>query len=45
VRKPANQMPPYTEKVVSDSDLADIHAFLRSLPQPRPAREIPLLND
>ncbi len=45
VRQPANQMPPYTEKVVSDSDLADIYAFLRSQPQPRPAREIPLLND
>ena len=45
VRKPANQMPPYTDKVVSDADLADIYAFLRSLPQPRPVREIPLLND
>ena len=45
VRKPANQMPPFTDKVVSDADLADIYAFLRSLPQPRPAREIPLLND
>jgi mono/diheme cytochrome c family protein len=45
VRKPTNQMPPYTANVVSDSNLADIHAFLRSLPQPRPVREIPLLND
>ena len=45
VRQPGGQMPPYTEKVVSDAELADIHAFLRSLPQPRPAREIPLLNN
>ena len=45
VRKPANQMPPFTDKVVSDQDLADIHAFLRNLPQPKPVREIPLLND
>jgi ubiquinol-cytochrome c reductase cytochrome c subunit len=45
VRKPANQMPPYTEKVVSDADLADIYAFLQSRPRPKAAREIPLLND
>ncbi len=45
VRQPGGQMPPYTEKVVSDANLADIYAFLRSLPQPRPVREIPLLND
>jgi mono/diheme cytochrome c family protein len=45
VRQPAGQMPPYTEKVVSDAELADIHAFLRSIPQPRPSRDIPLLNN
>ena len=45
VRKPTNQMPPFTEKVASDQDLVDIYAFLRSLPQPKPVREIPLLND
>jgi len=44
VRKPAGEMPPYTEKVVSDQDLADIHAFLESLPQPKPAKDIPLLK-
>ena len=44
VRKPAGEMPPYTEKVVSDQDLADIHAFLGSLPQPKPAKDIPLLK-
>lgn len=45
VRKPANQMPPFTEKVVSNQDLADIHAFLSSRAQPKPVAEIPLLKD
>ena len=45
VRQPGGQMPPYTDKVVSDAELTDIHSFLRSLPQPRPVREIPLLNN
>ncbi len=45
VRHPRGQMPPYTSKVVSDSELADIHAFLRSLPQPPAVKDIPLLND
>ena len=44
VRKPAGDMPPYTDKVVSDQELADIHAFLASLPQPPPTKSIPLLN-
>ncbi len=45
VRQPAAQMPPYTSKVVSDQDLADIYAFLQGLPQPPPAKSIPLLNN
>src|ERR1700674_3112956 len=44
VRQPTNQMPPYTSKVVSDSDLADIYAFLQSIPMPPSAKSIPLLN-
>jgi mono/diheme cytochrome c family protein len=44
VRQPANQMPPYTAKVLPDSSLADIYAFLESIPQPAPAKSIPLLN-
>ncbi len=44
VRHPAAQMPPYTSKVVPDSDLADIHAFLASLPKPRDVKSIRLLN-
>jgi hypothetical protein len=38
-------MPPFTEKVVSDAELADIYAFLQSRPRPKPVSEIPLLND
>ena len=44
VRAPTGQMPPYTAKVVSDQDLADIYAFLKSFPLPAPASSIPLLN-
>ena len=34
VRAPRLQMPPYTAKVVSDQELADIYAYLRSRPRP-----------
>lgn len=37
-------MPPYTSKTVSDAQLADIYAFLKAIPRPRDAKEIPLLN-
>lgn len=43
-RQPTGQMPPYTSKVVSDSDIADIYAFLQSIPAAPPAKSIPLLN-
>jgi mono/diheme cytochrome c family protein len=45
VRAPTGQMPPYTAKVVSDQDLADIYAYLKSFPPPPPAKDIPLLNE
>ena len=45
VRNPTGQMPPYTEKVVPDKELADIYAFLKSLPHPPPAKTIPLLHN
>ena len=44
VRQPKGQMPPYTSKVVSDAELADIRAYLASIPEPTPAKNIPLLN-
>ena len=42
VRQPSGQMPPYTAKVLSDADLANIYAFVRS--RPEPAKQIPLLS-
>ena len=44
VRQPKGQMPPYTRKVVSDAELAAIRAYLATIPDPPPARSIPLLN-
>jgi mono/diheme cytochrome c family protein len=44
VRHPTGQMPPVTAKVVSDADLADIYAFLKTIPEPKPVKDIPLLN-
>jgi mono/diheme cytochrome c family protein len=44
IRKPSGQMPPFTIKVTSDSDLADIYAFLQSLPQPPKVDSIPALK-
>ena len=45
VRRPTNQMPPYTAKVASDQDLADIYAFLLSIPSPPAVKSIPQLNN
>jgi mono/diheme cytochrome c family protein len=44
VRKPVGEMPPYTAKVVSDEELADIYAFLQSRPHPPAAKNIPGLK-
>ena len=44
VRQPTGEMPPYTKKVVTDQELADIYAYLQSIPQPPPAKSIPILN-
>jgi ubiquinol-cytochrome c reductase cytochrome c subunit len=44
VRQPTNQMPPYTVKVVTDAELADIYAYVQSRPAPPPADSIPLLK-
>ena len=37
-------MPPYQEAVLSNEDIADIHAYLQSLPKPADYKSIPLLN-
>lgn len=44
VREPQGQMPPYTRKVMSDDELADIFAFLQNLPMPAQAKQIPILS-
>lgn len=44
LRHPARRMPPYTAKVISDAQIADIYAYLKSIPAGRPASQIPLLN-
>jgi mono/diheme cytochrome c family protein len=44
VRAGPNDMPAYVESQLSDKDLGDIHAFLRSLPGRRATRDFPLLN-
>jgi mono/diheme cytochrome c family protein len=45
VRNTNGEMPPFKEAIISDAELADIYAYLQSLPQPEAARDIPLLND
>jgi mono/diheme cytochrome c family protein len=44
IRQPKGQMPPYQAKVLSDSDAADIYAFLQSVPKPVPVKSTPLLD-
>ncbi len=43
-RVPVNSMPPYTTKVLSDQQLADIYAFLQTIPRPPDVSTIPLLR-
>jgi len=44
VRKPSGAMPAFTAKVVSDAELTDIYAYLRSIPAPKAIKDIPLLD-
>lgn len=44
VRHPSGTMPPYTAKVASDQDLADIYAFLKSVPDSMKGKEAPPVN-
>ncbi len=43
VRSPRGDMPPYTAKVMSEQDLADVYAYLKSRPRPPAVSSIPLL--
>lgn len=44
VRTTNRAMPPYHEAVLPDSDLADIYAYLQSIPKAPDPKSIPLLN-
>jgi mono/diheme cytochrome c family protein len=44
LRNPVSDMPAYTEVVMSDKQVADIYAFLQSLPGRRDVKDFPILN-
>ena len=44
VRRPTEEMIPYTPKTLPDAELADIYAWLRSIPPPPAVSSIPPLN-
>lgn len=44
VRRPTQQMIPYTAKMVTDQELADIYSFLLTIPAPPPVDSIPQLR-
>ena len=44
VRSANRAMPPYREAILSNADLADIYAYLQSIPKPPDANSIPLLK-
>ncbi|HEY3916862.1 MAG TPA: cytochrome c [Stellaceae bacterium] len=44
LRVPQNAMPPYEASVISDAEVANIYAWLQSLPPPESAANIPLLR-
>jgi mono/diheme cytochrome c family protein len=45
LRQSLRDMPAYVEAVLPDKDVADIYAFLQSLPGRRSAKDIAILND
>jgi mono/diheme cytochrome c family protein len=45
LRDPANDMPAYSEAVLSDQEIADMYAFVQSLPGARSAKDISILNN
>jgi mono/diheme cytochrome c family protein len=45
LRQPANEMPPYVASALPDSSVADIFAYIASLPPPPDVKSIPILNN
>ena len=44
VRTTNRAMPPYSEAILSNDDLADIHSYLQTISKPADYKSIPLLN-
>ena len=44
VRRPSGAMPAYIDKVITDQELTDIWAYLKTLPGPKPVKDIPILD-
>ena len=44
LRKPSGNMPPYAAKIVSDQDVADMYAYLKSVARPVDIKNIPLFT-
>ena len=44
-RNPSNDMPGYSAQVLPDQALADIYAYLQSLPGPSDPKGVALLKD
>jgi len=44
VRSTNRAMPPYREAILPNADLADIYAYLQSIPKPQDPKNIPLLR-
>ena len=44
VRSTNRAMPPFSEKILPNQDLADIYAYLQSVPKTADYKTIPLLN-
>jgi ubiquinol-cytochrome c reductase cytochrome c subunit len=44
IRNTKGAMPPFQEAILSNEELADIHAYLQSIPKSPDYRSIPLLN-
>ena len=44
IRAPRGEMPPYSAKVIAEKDVADIYAYLASLPPAPAVDSIPLLK-
>jgi mono/diheme cytochrome c family protein len=45
IRSSRRAMPPYRVEVLPEADLADIHAYLSSVPKPADFKTIPLLAE